>query len=119
VLDDPWRSYGAQLAIIEVPREALADAIRRIFTAQNASSNASGIYAKPNARRLILRANCSQHPRSRQVSLGQPIHEPADNTRVSQPTGAANYHAITDRLLGRANGAGRDSLVYDPDGSPV
>ena len=36
---------------------------------------------------------------------------------ISQPTGAANYHVITDRLLGRVNGAGRDSLRYDRAGN--
>jgi RHS repeat-associated protein len=38
---------------------------------------------------------------------------------ISQPDGGANYHAITDQLLGRTNGAGRDSLVYDHAGNMV
>ena len=38
---------------------------------------------------------------------------------IDRPTGVANYHGITDRLLGRVNGAGRDSLRYDRAGNLV
>ncbi len=38
---------------------------------------------------------------------------------ITQPTGLANYHPITDRLLGRVNGAGRDSLRYDRAGNLI
>jgi len=38
---------------------------------------------------------------------------------IDQPTGLANYHATTDRLLGRVNGAGRDSLRYDRAGNLI
>ena len=38
---------------------------------------------------------------------------------INQPTGLGNYHATTDRLLGRINGAGRDSLRYDRAGNLI
>jgi hypothetical protein len=58
MLDDLRPSYGAELQILEVPPEALTDAIRRAFAAQVSAlelvrdlTEANGAASEPSANR--------------------------------------------------------------------
>jgi len=53
------------------------------------------------------------------VQVGAESYSFDRSGNINQPTGAANYHATRDQLLGRVNGAGRDSLRYDDAGNLI